>query len=280
LVNTSQDNLWEQFFYSGGWILGMMPIVATPGNHEYYRIQGQTPTFSKHWNQIFALPPTGPTEKFNNRVYYYDYQGVRFISIDSPAMQYDEQDSKLILDWLDNVLANNPNRWTIVFTHFPVYNCSLGRDNPEYIQKVRPIYEKYGVDLVLQGHDHTYCRGQNLENAGSEAKNYPVYVVSVAGPKMYGLGTRFWSDRVGSNIQLYQHITIDNDSLVYKSFSVTGDLYDGFTLVKNRDGVNQFIEYEHLDSIQQHTDIPENMKGRYSEEDLLKYNQQYKKGNP
>ena len=56
-----------------------------------------------------------------------------------------------------------------------------------------PLFEKYDVDLVVQGHDHAYGRGnlnaneQGLPEGADAATSHtgPVYLVSVAGPKMY-----------------------------------------------------------------------------------------------
>ena len=46
------------------------------------------------------MPSNSPTDKFNNRVYYMDYQGVRFVSIDSPALVHNKCDATMIIDWL------------------------------------------------------------------------------------------------------------------------------------------------------------------------------------
>lgn len=62
--------------------------------------------------------------------------------------------------------------------HHPVYSTAKNRDNTILRERFKPIFEKYGVDLVLQGHDHTYARG-------GLGKKRPVYLLSVAGPKMY-----------------------------------------------------------------------------------------------
>ncbi|MFC2080011.1 metallophosphoesterase [Bacteroidota bacterium] len=279
IVNRNLDEEWSEFFYSGGWIFSMMPSLPTPGNHEYDKLENQKRSFSKQWKQIYNMPQNGPSEKFSNRIYFIDYQGVRFISVDSPAMMKNEEDHKIILDWLEKTLKTNPNQWSVVFTHFPVYSCSMGRDMENYRNPLKAILEKYGVDIVLQGHDHTYCRGQNLSEAKSNSKNSPMYIVSVAGPKMYGLNTSFWSDRVGSNTQLYQHISFNGDTLSFKSFTVVGDLYDDFRLIKNKAGVNLFIESEEVKGIEQSTDIPERQKAKYTEEEMLKYRQKFKKAN-
>ncbi|MGD9558558.1 MAG: metallophosphoesterase [Mangrovibacterium sp.] len=275
LVSRSNENYWREFFYAGDWIFGTKASVPTPGNHEYDKLEDGSRTFSKHWQQIFTMPGNGPDEKFAERVYYFDYQGARFISFDSPAMGTDPADAEMILNWLDQTLLENPNPWTIVFTHYPVYSCSQGRDNEEYRQAVKPILEKYGVDLVLTGHDHTYCRGQNPKEAGGGGKNKPMYVVSVAGPKMYGLATSFWSDRMASNTQLYQHITVSGNSLNYQSYTINGQLYDEFEITKNNKGENRVSVPGKIGLIKQRTEIPENAKDRYTEEDLQKYQKKF-----
>jgi 3',5'-cyclic AMP phosphodiesterase CpdA len=275
LVKESNEEYWREFFYAGGWIFGMMPSVSTPGNHEYDERVIQSRTFSKHWNQIFTMPPNGPSEKFSNRLYYIDYQGVRFISVDSPAYGENSEDDEMILGWLDKTLANNPNRWAVVFTHYPVYYCCQGRDKKQYQDVSKIIFEKYGVDIVLQGHDHTYCRGQNLPNAGVNSKNHPMYIVSVAGEKMYGLTTTFWADRVASNTQLYQNITFSGDTLSYKSFIVAGELYDEFMLIKDKNGINRFIESDEVRGIDQRIEIPEGEEEEYTDEEMKIYQQKF-----
>jgi 3',5'-cyclic AMP phosphodiesterase CpdA len=253
----------------------MLPSVATPGNHEYDKPENQPRTFSKHWQQIYTFPANSPAEKFRERTYFFDYQGVRFVSVDSPAIGENNEDGALILNWLEQTLASNPNQWAVVFTHYPVYSCSQGRDNEKYRDGMKTILEKHGVDIVLQGHDHTYCRGQNLENSGKNARNYPVYVVSVAGPKMYGLNTSFWSDRMASNTQLYQHISFNGNVLNYQSFTVAGDLYDEFRIEKDKKGKNRFVESKIVKQIKQRTEIPPSAREKYNEEELKKFQQKF-----
>src|SRR4030042_3548003 len=275
LVKESNEENWREFFYAGGWIFGMMPSVPTPGNHEYDERVIQSRTFSKHWNQIFTMPINSPSEKFKDRIYFMDYQGVRLISVDSPAYGENSEDDEMILDWLDKNLATNPNRWVVVFSHYPIYNCCQGRDKKQYQDVSKIIFEKYGVDIVLQGHDHTYCRGQNLSNAEANSKNHPMYIVSVAGEKMYGLTTNFWADRVASNTQLYQNITFSGDTLSYESFTVAGELYDEFMLIKDKNGINLFIESDEVRGVDQRTEIPEGEEEEYTDEEMQKYQQKF-----
>jgi predicted phosphodiesterase len=276
LVSRSEENYWKEFFFAGGWMFGMMPSLATPGNHEYDKPENQLRTFSKHWNQIYEFPGNYASEKYKDRTYYVENQGVRLISFDSPAFGEYKGDSALLINWLEKTLSTNPQRWTILFTHYPIYSCSQGRNNERYRNAVQPLLEKYGVDMVLTGHDHTYCRGFNPQNVKVKGKNMPLYVVSVAGPKMYGLNTSFWSDRMGSLMQLYQHITVTPDQLEFKSFMVNGDLYDHFIILKDGKGKNTFKESQEVTNIRQRSDIPESAMEKYSEEELRKYREKFR----
>lgn len=263
LVSKSTDDYWSEFFYAGGWMLGSLPAVPTAGNHEYNK-NGDKRVFSNHWNNIFGMPQNPPTKEYQDRSYWFDYQGVRFISIDSPTLNKDNKDLQTILSWLENTLKSNPNKWTIVFTHYPIYSCSAGRNSESYRNLLRPILEKHGVDMVLQGHDHTYCRGFNEANITGTVKNPPLYVVSVSGPKMYELNENVWSDVNGKDTQLYQNITVDNSTLYFDSYDVTGKVFDSFRVEKDKNGVNRLIENPKTDRIEN----PTQTNGKYLSSDF------------
>lgn len=101
----------------------------------------------------------------------------------------------------------------------------------------KPIIKKHNVDLVLQGHDHSHARGYL-----DEQENGAVYVVSVAGEKMYDMDSQDWMARKGENTQLYQIIDIDGETLTYHSYTPSGDIYDSFVLEKQPDGKNLLKE--------------------------------------
>jgi hypothetical protein len=106
------------------------------------------------------------------------------------------------------------------------------------------VFDKHRVDLVLQGHDHTYARSQNLRAGVNvrDAGSGTVYVVSVSGPKMYNLDRAPWMRRAAEDTQLYQIISVDGERLVYEARTVTGERYDAFTLVKQGKNVNRLVE--------------------------------------
>lgn len=112
------------------------------------------------------------------------------------------------------------------------------------------------MDLVLNGHDHTYARTGDLAGrAMVGTENVPegyrqawdpnigtVYVVSVSGPKMYAQEHTDWAVRRAEDTQLFQVITVDGDELRYQARTATGRLYDAFTLRKRAGLPNALLE--------------------------------------
>ncbi|MCA9039158.1 MAG: metallophosphoesterase family protein, partial [Planctomycetaceae bacterium] len=258
LINTAHsDAEWGQWFYSGGFINRTTPVIATPGNHEYFKEEDENGEYkeyylTKHWRPTFTFPEHGPGD-LEESVYYIDYQGTRIVSLNSNE-RLDEQ-----AEWLDKVLSDNPNHWTILTFHHPIYSPKEGRDNPTLRAKWQPVIDKYKVDLVLQGHDHTYSRTKLMkagddeeptssaenESTGESAQKEEtgtMYVVSVSGPKMYDLGRRPFMRRAAEDTQLYQIITVDGDELKYEARTATGEKYDGFTLQKQPGKPNKLID--------------------------------------
>ena len=67
-------------------------------------------------------------------------------------------------------------------------------------------------------------------------------MVSVSGPKMYGITKGNYAKRVAENTQLYQTIHINDKTLEYKAYEATGKLYDKFVLEKRNGLPNLLIE--------------------------------------
>ncbi len=238
LIDTANtDAQWGEWAGAGGWINAMVPSIVAPGNHEYNQNEGGIKRLSRHWRPMFTLPENGP-RGLEETCYFVDYQGVRIIALNTEEKQREQA------VWLDNVLKNNSQKWTILTFHRPMYSSAQGRDNVALRELWMPIFDKYRVDLVLQGHDHTYARSKNLR-AGVTVKNQQsgtVYVVSVSGPKMYDVKRQPWMARAAEDTQLYQVVSLDGNTLKYQARTVTGELYDAFDIVKRGSGVNRLIE--------------------------------------
>ena len=272
LINrTNTDKEWGEWFYAGGWIYGMMPTIATPGNHEFYSEAGQDRklTLTKHWRPMFSFPENGPAG-LEELAYYTDYQQVRVISICSQSFLLNPADSISQVAWVEELLRNNPNKWTIITLHHPIFSSAGGRDNKSLRDAFQPMFDKYGVDLVLTGHDHTYGRGtgEHSSHKKQQALKGPVYITSVSGPKMYvpSLGT--WQQRAAVNTQLYQVISLMENTISYKSYTVTGQLYDAFKLEKKGKGK---ILIEETPATPENVTLPPYYQQKFSKEEKAAY---------
>lgn len=255
LINTAnRDRDWAEWFKAGGWIHGTVTSLPVAGNHEYASVEEQdgqkVKRLSRHWRPQFTLPtPEGLPSSLAETVYSIDYQGVRIVALNS------NEEVEAQAAWLDALLADNPNQWTILTFHHPIFSSGSGRENPGNRRALKPIIDKYKVDLLLQGHDHTYARGHTPVRL-SEAESTTIsslYVNSVSGPKMYGFQQDGWNiykpdgvvlDRKAENTPFFQVIDVDGDVLTYRAFMADGELYDATRLKKNPDGSKEILGWD------------------------------------
>ncbi len=246
LINRAgSDAQWGEWFGAAGWVNAMVPSLPIPGNHEYAKTSDAADAprrLSAHWRPQFALPTHGPAG-LEETAYVVDYQGVRIVALNSNERLAEQA------EWLDGVLRDNPCRWTILAFHHPIYSSAKDRDNAELRRLWQPVIDRHRVDLVLQGHDHTYARSglrgsQNVPE-GRRVRDLDggtVYVVSVSGPKMYGLEREPWMRRAAEDTQLYQVVSVDGDRLRFEARTAVGTLYDAFELRKRPGQVNELWE--------------------------------------
>ncbi|MEV0999374.1 metallophosphoesterase family protein [Nonomuraea sp. NPDC050202] len=236
--SANSEEQWGQWFRAGGFIDGQVNNISIPGNHEY---SGGLSTF---WRPQFPYPDNGPgNAELKQTAYTLDYQGVRFIGLDT-----NHQSNATLMAaqtaWLENLLKNNPNKWTVVTFHHPVYSTTGTRNNPNVRAQWAPLFEKYGVDLVLQGHDHSYGRGNPVSaRKSATVHNGVAYVVSVSGGKMYALnGGENWTGNgaevrsTSQNTQLYQLVDVTRDTVTFEARYANGEHHDGFVIRKDDKG--------------------------------------------
>ncbi|MFO1063395.1 MAG: metallophosphoesterase family protein [Pirellulales bacterium] len=268
LITTAEsDAEWGEWFGAGGWINGMVPSVPVPGNHEQAKAEDKKLRLTKHWRPQFTLLENGPPT-LPETCYTFEYQNCRIIALNSNE-QIDVQTA-----WLESVLHENKSPWIVCTFHHPIYSSAKDRDNAALRAAWKPLFDKYHVDLVLQGHDHTYGRTglevpafiEPVKKADEKASVEPVatvvpvpaatandstgqavttgtvYVVSVSGPKMYNNQRQPFMKRVAEDTQLYQIIRIEGDRLHFEARTATGEIYDCFELQKQPGTINRLTE--------------------------------------
>lgn len=226
VIERPTDIYWNYWYSTMDSIIPGYPVIAATGNHEY--LKGLIKQLDPRWIHSFRFPENGP-EDSKGRSYFVNYEDVCFIVLDTDGIQGAGSLWQHYF-WLKEVLSTTDKKWKIIMMHHPVYSVRDSRINPGIRYVINPLIEKYGVQLVLQGHDHGYSRIAAKDDKGETI--CPVYIVSSLSPKHYAIGFNERHDRLGSGLSLYQHITVTGDSLHYQSFTVgEHELYDDLLIV-------------------------------------------------
>ena len=158
-----------------------IPLFITPGNHDY---ADSEVNFNIAYYNLFSFPQQGEAggvPSGSKSYYSANYGNVHLISLDSQGRQdgqyrlYDTTSTQV--QWLKRDLAANTLPWTIVIFHHPPY--SKGGHNSDTEESMRllrenltPILERYGVDLVLNGHSHGYERSYRIKGLRGLANTF------------------------------------------------------------------------------------------------------------
>lgn len=250
LVNDANaDEQWSDWFGAAPGVWASIPSLPATGNHEYVQPNSDlNRRLSLHWSPQFMLPVESTlADGLAETVYKVDYQQARIIVLNTTAGLAQQT------AWLEQQLESAGPRWTIVVLHHPVFTSRRIIDYPEVRNALLPIFDRYAVDLVLQGHDHNYARGHTVltEDESGTVAARSTFVTSVAGAKMYGLDENRWEEyrstgvrlvRAAENTQLFQVVRVGEESLRLEAHLPTGELYDAFTLIKQADRTKRVID--------------------------------------
>ena len=274
LIDSATDETqWVDWFSGMGDSAATANVMAAPGNHDF-----SGDRYLRAWKANFEYPLNNPTTETigeladlavgdsdaarqyaayfahwtrfaTETVYFTDYQGVRFITVNAtqdtellspasvpacagegcPSGKVAELWTQFQATWLDHVLEASPSKWNVVTFHQPVYSASAGRDEPILREYWVPVFEKHDVDLVMMGHDHTYARGYNNDDRTDVdgITDGPVYIVSNSGAKHYDLAseeTNVWAKNNatqvvrGAGVTTYQVVDVSEGRLAYRSY--------------------------------------------------------------
>ena len=149
------------------------PVFISPGNHDY--ADSET-NFDVPYYRLFSFPQQGEAggvPSGSKSYYSANYGNVHLISLDSQGKEngqfrlFDTTGTQV--QWLKRDLTANKQPWTIVIFHHPPYSKGSHDSDTEVSMKMlrenlAPILERYGVDLVLNGHSHGYERTYRIKN--------------------------------------------------------------------------------------------------------------------
>lgn len=172
-------------------------LLAVLGNHDVRSGHGDA--------QMSALGMSG-------RWWSRDLGEVLIVGLDSNT-----PDDAAQLAFLEESLASSDEEWKIVALHHPPYSAGMHGSSEEVRHAFAPLFERYGVQLVLSGHDHDYQRSEPIAGV--------TYVVSGGGSRTRLTGEEgFTAESWSANHFL--DVTVFDDSLVLRAVMGDGRVAD------------------------------------------------------
>ena len=236
-----------------------MPSMNVLGNHDV------SERFNQHFHIANESTESTTMTKGNNNSYFV-YNDVLFINVNGNVQSASKMAAQRA--FVKEAVEAYPNaKWRVVITHQSMYGVAY-HATEAYILNMRqnyiPIYDEFDIDIVLQGHDHVYCRTFLMENfvAYDDVSYYDDATYSSATDAdgtIYitansGTGTKFYDFAYSSGImpfvavQNQEHIpnvskvfVSDNEFTVSTYRTSDGSLVDTFTLYKKAEATERLI---------------------------------------
>jgi hypothetical protein len=159
---------------------------------------------------------------------YYTFKApkedVRFFALESTYMDQDQ------LKWIESELSKSREEWKIVFFHHPLYSSARTHGSTLKLREVlEPLFIKYNVSVVLNGHDHTYER--------IKPQNGILYFVEGSSGQLRKGDLRKDSPLTAAgndSDRAFMLMEIDGDTLTFNTISRTGAVIDSGTWTRRK----------------------------------------------
>lgn len=227
---------WSDFFNLCYPYFKNTTIAPAPGNHDYNIKYKNTNMFNEH----FTLNvPKGSDTKMGS-YYSFDYENAHFTVLNTNEWLISKKQKK----WLIHDLSASKSKWRIVLMHKGIYTNGMHSKNKEILdlrKKLGPIFDSYGVDLVLQGHDHTYLRTEKIRAGKPVSANSKgvVYITArSSGVKFYNIkkvSGVYPAYTIAGTKPMFGRVVVENNSLTYNAYEINKNnkkLVDKVTLKK------------------------------------------------
>ena len=160
---TGQPKEEEYAGYLSADALSYLPVATAIGNHD-----SLNPDYQYHFNNPNATD-YGTTAAGGD--YYYSYGNGLFIVLNTNNYNVAEH-KQAIAEAVD---SDPDAAWRIVTIHQDIYGSGLDHSDTDGMilrTQLTPIFDQYDIDVVLQGHDHTYSRSKLLYGDGQSHGTY------------------------------------------------------------------------------------------------------------
>jgi acid phosphatase type 7 len=196
-VLTLGDNQYEygtypayQQSYDSTWGKVKSITKPVPGNHEYYNKDAAG--YYTYFGAIAEDPKKG--------YYSYDIGDWHLIALNSNCADVSCGADSPQAQWLKEDLAAHPTACTIAYWHHPRFSSGEHGNNKELDTFWQILYQA-NVEIVLNGHDHTYERfaPQSPEGKEDREKGIRQFVVGSGGKNHYQFKTNQPNSEVRNN---------------------------------------------------------------------------------
>ena len=248
--NAKYEYEWTQMLEDNYEAVTGMPIMAISGNHEVAYSSSDFATVN-HFNNLI------PDQTSLAKGYYYSfvYGNIKFIMLNTNDLESNRLKPEQYA-WLVDQLRTNTCKWTIVSMHNPLYSVGKYGSNEEknsvslaLREQLGGIFAEYGVDLVLQGHDHTVSRTFPIDGSGNpmaetvDVENGVEYIVDPSGVIYAMNGPAGSQSRVPEDVYdeaLYAYVKSSNKAS-WADITVTDDTLT--VTVKCHNGSSEQVYY-------------------------------------
>jgi hypothetical protein len=139
--------------------------------------------------------------------------------------------------WVAQDLAATSRPWKVVFFHHPPWSSGEHGSQLLMRREFNPLFERYGVDLVLTGHDHDYERSKAMKGdavAASGTRGIPYLVVGSGGATLrpFPGAQPSWTALRDNTNAGYLDVVVDGGTLAAKFITPSGTTRDSLTLTK------------------------------------------------
>jgi predicted phosphodiesterase len=212
-----------RFFKPYETLLSRMPAFPVVGNHDLYGLFGQP------FRKAFTLPPNG-NSLLEELYYSFEWGDAKFIALEgNTAFQFLSIGPHM--DWLRRELSQNTRKWLFVYMHPPVYSAGKHGDNSRLESTLEPLFEAYGVDLVICGHDHNYERTKPMK-AFNQSPGFPglVHIVTGGGGAALRPVNATPNTAVAISVHHYMKFKVQGDWVHAEAIDSQGNLVERFSV--------------------------------------------------
>ncbi len=203
---------WSLFFRIEGLLLSRSPIFPAVGNHD----KSPRRLYRRHFlTKVWAA---------DKRYYFQDWGDVRVVAMDSEIEMRPGSEQYLFLE-AALAEAAAANMLIVMSLHHPPYSSGSHGSNMETRAVLATLAPRFGVELVLAGHDHDYERTKPIDGV--------TYIVAASGGATIRPMTVSDFSVVLRTEPHYVVFDVEKKSLIGRTMNLEGNVFDSFVIPPN-----------------------------------------------